>query len=167
DQVKATLANPLDYVLSLAEAGLAEMRALIFELRPDALEKEGLVAALTKQAEAIRARHKLDMHTDFCSELPDLPLATKEALYRVAQEALNNLIKHAEARRVVLRLRCVPGILTLEVQDDGVGFDPQADYPGHLGLHTMRERVERLGGGLAIESAPGAGTTVQATFPLP
>lgn len=166
DQVKTTLANPLEYVLSLAEAGLAEMRALIFELRPDALEKEGLIAALTKQAEAIRVRHKLDIHTDFCSELPDLPLATKEALYRVAQEALNNLIKHADARRVVLRLQCVPGTLTLEVQDDGVGFDLQADYPGHLGLHTMRERVERLGGELAIESAPGAGTTVQATFPL-
>lgn len=166
DSVKAALANPLDYVLSLAEAGLAEMRALIFELRPDALENEGLVAALTKQAEAVRARHKLDVQMDLCAEPPDLSLMIKEALYRVAQEALNNLIKHAQASRVVLRLRCAPALLTLEVQDDGVGFDPQADYPGHLGLHTMRERVERLGGVLDIKSAPGAGTTVRAMFTI-
>ena len=166
DKVKATLANPLDYVLSLAEAGLAEMRALIFELRPDALEKEGLVAALTRLAEVVRTRHKLDVRTAFCMEPPALPLATKEALYRVAQEALNNLIKHAQASRVDLRLRCAPDVLMLEVQDNGVGFDPQADYLGHLGLHTMRERVERSRGALEIESAPGAGTTVRVTLPL-
>ena len=166
DKVKTTLANPLDYVLSLADAGLAEMRALIFELRPDALEKEGLVAALTKQAEAVRARHKLDIHTDFCSELPDLPLAAKEALYRVAQEALNNLVKHAQASRVDVRLRCEDSALTLEVQDDGVGFDPQVEYPGHLGLHTMHERVTRLSGTLTIESTPGKGTAIRAYLPL-
>ncbi|MDF1512377.1 MAG: two-component regulator propeller domain-containing protein [Anaerolineae bacterium] len=164
-EIKTTLANPLDYVLSLTEVGLAEMRALIFELRPDALEKEGLTAALTKQVEVIRVRQKLNVQTDFCSE-PDLPLATKEALYRVAQEALNNLIKHASASRVDVRLRCDSDVLTLEVQDDGAGFDPQGDYPGHLGLHTMRERVTSLGGTLTIESAPGEGTTVRAYLPL-
>ncbi len=162
ESVKSALAQPLDYVLSLADAGLAEMRALIFELRPDALEKEGLVAALTKQVEALRARHKLEVATDFCEELPDLPLAAKEALYRVAQEALNNMLKHAQATNVELRLTCEPGLLHLEVKDNGVGFDPQADYPGHLGLHTMQERVTRLGGTLEIESAPGEGTTVHA-----
>ncbi len=166
EKIKAALANPLDYVLSLADAGLAEMRALIFELRPDALEKEGLVVALTKQAEAVRARHKLDMHIELCEEPPMLSLTSKEALYRVAQEALNNLIKHAHAKRVDLRLHCVEDALTLEVQDDGVGFDPQAEYPGHLGLHTMRERVVRLGGALHIESAPGQGTTVRASIPF-
>ncbi len=163
DKVKTMLANPLDYVLSLAEVGLAEMRALIFELRPDALEKEGLVAALTRQAEAIRTRHKVDVRTDFCAEPTALSLTAKEALYRVAQEALNNLIKHAQASRVDLRLRCASDALTLEVQDNGVGFDPQGDYPGHLGLNTMRERVTRLGGVLEIESAPGAGALVRAT----
>lgn len=166
-KVKTALANPLDYVLSLAESGLAEMRALIFELRPDALEKEGLVAALTRQAEAVRARHKLDVRTDFCAEPPALPLAAKEALYRVAQEALNNLVKHAQASLVNLRLYCASDALTLEVQDNGVGFDPQADYPGHLGLHTMRERVARFGGALEIESAPGAGATVRVKVGMP
>ena len=165
DEVKSKLAHPLEYVLSLADAGLAEMRALIFELRPDALEKEGLVIALTKQAEAVRARHKLDMRTEFCAEPPEMALPLKEALYRVAQEALNNLIKHARARQVDVRLGCTPAAFTLEVQDDGVGFDPQAEYPGHLGLHTMRERIERFGGTLDIRSAPGAGTTVRATLP--
>lgn len=166
DKIKTTLATPLDYVLSLAEAGLAEMRALIFELRPDALEKEGLVAALTRQAEAVRTRHKLDVRMDFCDEPPDLPLAAKETLYRVAQEALNNLIKHAQASQVNLRLCYEGSSFTLQVQDNGVGFDPQANYPGHLGLHTMRERVTRLGGALVIESAPGIGTTVRASLPL-
>jgi len=164
DKIKTTLANPLDYVLSLADAGLAEMRALIFELRPDALEKEGLVVALTKQAEAVRARHKLDVHIELCDEPPMLSLTTKEALYRVSQEALNNLIKHAHAKEVSLRLRCAGDALTLEVQDDGVGFDPQQAYPGHLGLHTMRERVTRLGGTLHIESTSGAGTTVRVSL---
>lgn len=166
DNIKTTLANPLEYVLSLADAGLAEMRALIFELRPDALEKEGLVVALTKQAEAVRARHKLDVRTELCDEPSALSLTTKEALYRVAQEALNNLIKHAHATRVDLRLDCSADALTLEVQDDGVGFDPQAEYLGHMGLHTMRERVVRLGGALHIESAPGQGTTVQVSLPV-
>ena len=166
DNIKTTLANPLEYVLSLADAGLAEMRALIFELRPDALEKEGLVVALTKQAEAVRVRHKLDVRTELCDEPPTLTLSAKEALYRVAQEALNNLIKHAHAKKVDLRLYDSTDILTLEVQDDGVGFDPQAEYPGHLGLHTMRERVVRLDGTLHIESAPGQGTTVRASLPV-
>ncbi len=165
DAVKASMANPLDYVFSLADAGLAEMRALIFELRPDALEKEGLIAALTKQADAIRTRHRLVVETDVCDE-PTIALAAKEALYRVAQEALNNLVKHAQATEVVLRVVCSAEGLVLEVRDNGVGFDPQGEYPGHLGLQTMRERVARLGGRLVIESAPGQGTLVRATLPL-
>jgi signal transduction histidine kinase len=153
-------------VLSLADAGLAEMRALIFELRPDALEKEGLIAALTRQAEATRVRHKLDVQTDFCEELPDLPLLAKEAFYRVAQEALNNTLKHARATQVKIHVLCKQKCLILEVQDNGVGFDPQMDHPGHLGLHTMRERMTRLNGTLEIESTLGEGTVVRACMPF-
>ena len=153
-------AKPLEYVLSLADAALAEMRALIFELRPDALEKEGLVAALSRHAEVILARHHLAVETMFCEE-PSAPLDVKEALYRIAVESMNNAVKHAQATRISLRLQARDGIITLEVHDDGVGFDPQGGYPGHLGLRSMRERAAQIGAALEIESAPGLGTQVK------
>jgi signal transduction histidine kinase len=153
------VAEPLDYVLSLAEAALAEMRALIFELRPESLETEGLVSALTKQAAATQARHDLVVATELCDE-PDLPLHVKQELYRIAQEAMHNTVKHAHANKIDLRLEQTAEGITMEVRDDGTGFDTSASYPGHLGLHSMRERVANLGGMFEIESAPGAGTRV-------
>ena len=153
-------AKPLEYVLSLADAALAEMRALIFELRPDALEKEGLVTALSRHAEVILARHHLAVETMLCEE-PSAPLDVKEALYRIAVESMNNAVKHAQATRISLRLQTQDGIITLEVHDDGVGFDPQGGYPGHLGLRSMRERAAQIGAALEIESAPGLGTQVK------
>jgi signal transduction histidine kinase len=163
-RLKQTLAEPLDYILSLAEAGLTEMRALIFELRPESLEVEGLVAALTNQAAVLRARHKLEVETTFGDE-PPLPWPVKEALYRVAQEALHNIVKHSRARRVELRLEGKNDSVRLKIKDDGQGFDPQGEFPGHLGLRSMRERVERLGGAFEIESAPGQGTRLDVQIP--
>jgi signal transduction histidine kinase len=162
DPVKAL--EPLDYCLSLAEAGLAEMRALIFELRPESLEMEGLVAALSKQAAALRARHSIRVETTFCDE-PDMPLTTKEAIYRITQEAFNNVVKHARASRVDLRLYESQGMLVLEVHDDGHGFEVTHAFPGHLGLSSMRERAERAGGSFQIESADGKGTSVTVKVP--
>ncbi len=166
EDAQAKLGNPLDYVLSLADAGLAEMRALIFELRPDALKQEGLVAALQKQAQALRARHKIAVQTSFCEE-PPLSFKTKEALYRVAQEALNNIVKHAAASEAKVYLSCDGQRLTLEIQDNGKGFEPQNSYPGHLGLQTMQERLSLVGGNLDIQSLPGQGTTIRASLKLP
>jgi signal transduction histidine kinase len=157
--------DPLDYVLSLAEAGLAEMRALIFELRPESLEKEGLVAAITKAVASLKTRHGLDVRTHFYCEEPPLSLGQKEAIYRVAQEAMNNVAKHAQATTVDLHLACDQGTLQLEIQDDGVGFDPNAEYPGHLGLHSMRERIAKLGGTLDIHSQSGVGTHLKIKIP--
>jgi signal transduction histidine kinase/sensor domain CHASE-containing protein len=164
-ELRSGLVEALDYVLSLAEVGLAEMRALIFELRPDSLEREGLVVALTRQADAVRVRQKIDVRTGFCSE-PALPLEAKEALYRIAQEALSNVAKHAQASRLELRLGPDEGGLALEVQDNGVGFDPQRECPGHMGLCSMRERAAKLGGKLEISSSPGHGTLLRAWIPL-
>jgi signal transduction histidine kinase len=160
----AQAAEPLDYVISLTDAGLAEMRALIFELRPDSLEKEGLVAAITRQATALSARHELKVVTEFCEE-PLLPFETKEALYRIAQEALNNTVKHARATEVTIRLSSCQELIALEVQDNGLGFDSQREYPGHLGLRTMRERAEKLSGWLEIDSGPDEGTLLRVTIP--
>jgi PAS domain S-box-containing protein len=158
-------AEPLDYVLSLTDAGMAEMRALIFELRPESLEKEGIVTALEKQAAALRARHKTEVEIDLCTE-PEVPLDVKETLYRIAQEALHNVVKHARARNVHIRMLCSSEYIALDVTDDGKGFDTMADFPGHLGLRSMRERAERLGGTLAVESAPGKGTKIRTWMPV-
>lgn len=159
-------AESIDYVLALAEAGLAEMRSLLLELRPEALEQEGLAAALAKQAEALRVRHQIAVQTDIGAE-PAIPSEAKAMLYRVAQEALHNIAKHAHANAVTVRLAGTPGAVVLEVTDNGVGFDPNGDFPGHWGLRSMRERMDRLGGALQIDSAAGAGTRIQALLPQP
>lgn len=140
------------------------MRALIFELRPESLEHEGLVAALAKQGAALQARHNMIVQADLCEE-PALPLMAKQELYRIAQEALQNTVKHAHASTVDLALRRTADAIILEVRDDGVGFDPLESFPGHLGLHSMRERVARWGGALQIKSDPGQGTHVIAQIP--
>ena len=163
---RAKVREALDYALSLTHAGLTEMRALIFELRPESLEKEGLVAALTKQVEALRARHHIEVAASLCAE-PGVPLPVKEAFYRIAQEALQNAVKHARAGRLDVRLTCAEGGIKLEVRDNGVGFDSMAEYPGHLGLHSMRERAQDLGGAFEIVSAPDCGTQIQVYIPDP
>jgi len=166
DRDPAALREPLDYVLSLAEAGLSEMRALIFELRPEMLENEGLTVALKSQAASLQARHGLDVRLELCVE-PDIALAAKEALYRIAREALHNIVKHARAHQVTLRMACCDddGGVALEIADDGAGFAPGDSFPGHLGLRSMRERAARLGGTFQIESAPGQGTRIAVSVP--
>ncbi|RIK46682.1 MAG: hypothetical protein DCC58_02345 [Chloroflexi bacterium] len=161
----ARVGEPLEYVLSLAEAGLAEMRALIFELRPESLAQEGLVAALEKHAASLRARHRLDVVAQLGSE-PPASLAVKEALYRIAQESLHNTVKHARARSVHLRLQYDSQRVALEISDDGDGFVVRDEFPGHLGLESMRERVARLNGDITITSAPGSGASVRVNLPL-
>jgi len=164
DRDPAQAVEPLDYVLSLADAGLAEMRALIFELRPETLETEGLLGALTKQIDSVRARHGLEIQAEWCDE-PDYPHEIKETVYRIAQESLNNIVKHAKARRVDLRLSCGGDEIVLEVSDDGIGFASEEAFPGHLGLRSMRERAMRLGGSLQVESALSQGTRIRAFIP--
>ncbi len=152
-------------VLGLAEGGLAELRALIFELRPESLEREGLVGALERQVAAVQARHGLHVRMQVAAE-PDLPQPTKEAVYRVAQEAMHNVVKHARAHTLDLSLELRSAEVGLVVADDGRGFDATRDFPGHLGLQSMRERAAAVGGSLEIRSAPGEGTLLRARFPL-
>ena len=163
--LQQALNEPLDYILSLAEAGLAEMRALIFELRPESLATEGLVVALEKQTTALQARHHVRVTTQFIPE-PDVPLLVKEALYRVSQEGLHNIVKHAGATKVEVGLGVKNDRLTLTIHDNGQGFDADGQFPGHLGLKSMRERVERIGGVFQIHSAPNQGTSITMTIPV-
>lgn len=164
DQDPAKAVAPIDYVLSLAEAGLAEMRALIFELRPEALAQEGLVAALKKQAAAMRARYGIAVEASLPAAI-EAPQPVQEAIYRIAQEALHNIVKHARATTVSVEVAGEGGVTTLRIVDDGVGFDPGGSFPGHLGLRSMAERAEKLGGALAIASARGEGTTIRVSIP--
>jgi PAS domain S-box-containing protein len=160
------LTEPLDYVLSLAEAGMTEMRSLIFELRPESLASEGLVAALEKRVAVLRARHQLTVAAHLGGE-PELPLPLKETLYRIAQEALHNAVKHAHASHVEVRLSLTATDVELRIGDDGVGFEPSAPRPGHLGMQSMRERAAAHRGTIEIESEIGGGTAVRASLPLP
>jgi PAS domain S-box-containing protein len=160
----AQVHEPLEYVLRLSEAALAEMRALIFELRPEALEREGLTGALKHHTAVLRARHGIAVEESFAAE-PAMSWESKQALYRIAQEALHNAGRHARATQVRIGLTQDDTQIGLEVWDNGVGFDPESEHPGHFGLNTMRERATELGGSLEIESRPQAGTRVRASIP--
>lgn len=165
DRDPRQIAEALDYVNWLAEAGQVEMRALIFELRPESLRNDGLVVALEKQAAVLRTRHQITVQTDFCPE-PSIPLEIKETVYRVSQEATHNIVKHARATQVTMTLICSPEQLCLQIIDNGIGFDPSAEFPGHLGLHSMHERATQHQGTVEINSQPGAGTAIQFSIPL-
>lgn len=161
------VAVEIDQLHALTQSALAEMRALIFELRPGALEAEGLVAALTKHAAAVAAREQLDVEVRGPDRDLGLDPVVEEHLYRIALEAVHNTVKHAAADRVEIRLEHRDDGLELRVSDDGVGFDPRPERPGHLGLRTMRERADAIGATFGIHSAPGGGSTVTVLAPHP
>lgn len=151
----------------LTQGALAEMRALIFELRPGALEEEGLLQALRKHAAAVQGREMLPVEViaDETS-IPRLKPNAEESLYRITQEALHNVVKHAHARRVEIKMALEDGHLLLQVCDDGDGFDMSQVPAGHMGLNTMRQRVAALGGEYQVSSKPGEGTSVSVRLPL-
>ena len=162
DPVQAQQA--LDFVLSQAEVAFANMRELIFEYRPDALDTEGLIAAIVRQLDDLRGRHAMIVEADLPKE-PIVPLDIKEVLYRITQEAFNNIVKHAHARHIKLRLGSSPTGLTLEISDDGQGFRASETPPGHLGIRTMEERATGAGGTFTIESLPEQGTRIRVWIP--
>ncbi len=160
----AELAEPIEYIRRLADAAIAETRTLLCRLRPESLETEGLVAALTQHIEALRARYGITTEAKLDAE-PETTPEAKHALYRIAQESLHNIAKHSQARNVRLHLLNEPGAVTLTVADDGVGFDCKGSFPGHLGLLSMRERAREVGGTLNVDSRPGQGSRIRARVP--
>lgn len=166
DPNDSRVAAPLQHILSLSDAAMAEIRALIFELRPESLEREGVLAALSKQADAVRARYGLTVHVSLVRAEPAIPLAVKEAIYRIAQEAMHNVVKHAHARQVWLSLSGKSEAFVLEIRDDGVGFDVNRAWAGQMGLGTMRERAQSVGGTLEVESRPQQGALIRAIIPM-
>lgn len=170
-------------LLELSQSALAEMRALLAELRPPdsqplppgpvpgivQVQRDGLVAALQSHT-ANLARDGLQVKLNAAGYVRQ-PLEQEETLYRIAQEALNNVVKHARAQTVELKLLVNQQFIQLKIVDDGVGFAPTASAPsadktkGGLGLTTMRERAEAFGGTVQLAAAPGSGATVTVTIP--
>ncbi|WP_327088185.1 GAF domain-containing sensor histidine kinase [Nonomuraea sp. NBC_01738] len=157
DSAPDKAAVELDRVQRLAGEALAELRAVIVELRPAELDRHGLAETLRKHVRMLDRLQSARLSFEH-DDLPDLPSATEVVLLRVAQEALHNTLRHAAATHVAVRLTHEPGKVTLVISDDGRGFD-QAESRG-LGLISMRDRAESVGGDLRVVSAPGEGTTV-------
>lgn len=162
----STAADYLRELRDTAQEALREMRLLIFELRPQALEKGGLAAAIQARLETVeeRAGVKTELQVE---GVENPPFTVQQELYHIAREALNNVLKHAHAQHVRVCLRFQAGATSLEVRDDGVGFEPvTVRARGGMGLPGMEERAQRLGGALQVESMPGEGTTIALQVPM-
>jgi signal transduction histidine kinase len=168
DEAQQSLAD----LRHLTRGALAEMRALLLELRPAALLEAPLDDLLRQLTQAITARSQLHV-TMSLDKAPELPPDVQVAFYRIAQEALNNVVKHAEAGQLILRLQTsatarenmadtesLPGMLSLCIEDDGCGFDLESVPSDRLGLGIMRERAEAIRAKLRIESRIDQGTAV-------
>lgn len=153
----------LSKLRQLVRGGLAEMRALLFELRPWTLDTVPLTRLLEYLRDSLQGRVRVDVTWDLRAEC-DPPAATKAAVYRISQEAFNNIVKHARASRVAVTLRCDSERGWLVVEDDGRGFDAVAVGGDRMGLAIMRERAEAIGATLDVTSAPGQGTRIKLTW---
>jgi signal transduction histidine kinase len=159
-------ADSLRGLQDTAQEALDEMRLLIFELRPPILEQVGLVAALQARLNAVEGRANLQTKL-ITDGVGDLESPVEQALYRIALEALNNALKHAHAQRITVQLRQMQTGVTLEITDDGVGFDPAVAHTnGGFGVRGIAERVAQLDGTLTLQSAPGAGTQLRVEVAL-
>ena len=153
-------------VEATAQAAQREMTRLIKDLRPRSLQEQGLAAAINDYTLLFGAREHVLVYLEVQGNDTLLPPSMTEPLYRVAQEALHNVARHARATRVDMHLRCIPEQVTLTLRDNGVGFDTGQARQG-LGLANMQERMMSIGGRLTVESQTGIGTTVLAEVGLP
>jgi signal transduction histidine kinase len=153
--------------LSVQEA-IGRLRQLLFELRPSSLDRDGLASAIAEYGQQRLGDDPVIFRLDG-SLVNEPPLEARTILYRVAQEAINNVKKHAKARTVSVSLAQRDGGIEISVRDDGVGFDTARvaqPVPGHLGILSMSERAEMAGGTVEIESCPGVGTTLRCWLPI-
>ena len=155
----------LDKSLSAAHAGLEETRRALKALRASPLEDLGLAMALKTLVEDVAARAKLTLDLSIMDKTPALSPDVEQGIYRIAQEAVTNVVKHARARSLTARLESVEGKTVFTVSDDGVGFDMgKSDKTAHFGLAGMQERAQIMGAELKITSEPGHGTVIRLTI---
>lgn len=164
DTDPAAARRHIELITATARENLAESRRIIAALGPARLDGASLAQALERVTTAFAAETGADTRLRLDGEAAPAPPSVEVVVLRVAQESLANIRKHARARRVDVVLAHAPGTVTVEIRDDGAGFDPEAPSAGY-GLAGMRARVEEARGDLRVTSAPGAGTTVRATLP--
>ncbi|WP_051969500.1 GAF domain-containing sensor histidine kinase [Kitasatospora azatica] len=168
DRDPARAKQELHEVARLAAEAADELRAVVVELRPAALDEDGLVATLASQVQVLDRAHTATVAFDEDGGVRTLPPAQEAAVLRIAQEALHNALRHAEPKHVQVTLR---GTSTrgavLRITDDGRGFDPESVRRAgrHLGLVSMRDRAQTVGGRLTLTSAPGQGTVIELEVP--
>jgi signal transduction histidine kinase len=150
----------------LTRGALAEMRTLLRELRPQTIAATELGTLLEQLSDGLSARHDISVEVEV-GQICGLPAEVHVAVYRIAQEALNNITKHAEASQVGVGLVCDDAAVRLTIVDDGQGFDLDDVPPGHMGLEIMQERATAIGAELQIDSRPGTGTSVVVSWPIP
>ncbi|HSK96860.1 MAG TPA: sensor histidine kinase, partial [Euzebyales bacterium] len=159
-------AEELATVRRLAAEASSELREIVVGHRPPDLAGDGLDRALRKQVELLDRVHEPAVRFAGCDDVPPLTEQGQEAVYRIAQEAMHNALRHAEATRIDVVLTVDDGAAILQVTDDGVGFAPASMVAGRrLGLASMRERAHAAGGTLTVTSEPGGGTTVRLAVP--
>ena len=158
----------LEGLQALLQESLQDLRRLIWALRPLELEELGPIEAIRRLTSDLKAHTGLEVEVEVRGEERRFSPDVEGALYRIAQEALHNVAKHAQARRARVTFDVQPDRVAVEVEDDGRGFDVEGALksPQGLGLQHLRERVEELGGSFSLESTPGAGTRLQAVLPL-
>jgi signal transduction histidine kinase len=167
-QDAARAAEQVGVVRQLAAEAIDELRTIVVGLRPPDLAGDGLHVALRKQAELLDRVHGAQVRFRGCP-VPRLPSGREEAVYRIAQEAVHNALRHGEPRRVDIELSSADGILVLAVSDDGHGFDPavaSARLRRRLGMASMADRARAAGGRLTLDSRPGKGTVVRLEVPV-
>jgi signal transduction histidine kinase len=155
----------LDHLQTQSQAAIEDIRRLVYALRPPALDELGLVEALREGArQYAQAGGCVEITTD-PHPLPTLPAAIEVAVYRIAQEAITNVIRHTSAKRCGVAVTVQDHHLDLNISDDGPGFPPNVHFG--VGLTSMRERAEELGGQLGFDNQPSGGARVQVWLPLP
>jgi signal transduction histidine kinase len=160
--------DQLARIRDLIAATLGEIRRLMVDLRPTLLDDLGLIPAIRWYAETHLARAGVGPLIEVAGPRRRLPSPVETALFRVIQEAITNIVKHAEAKRATIRVEFKDSAIAAMIGDDGKGFDPQGSHGERgLGLLGMEERVTRLGGTLRIDSKPGRGTRIALEIPLP
>jgi signal transduction histidine kinase len=159
DMDEAEARNSTQELRQLTRGALAEMRTLLLELRPVALTQARLTDLLKQLGEAVTGRARLPIHVQLCGEC-ELPTDVKLAFYRVAQESLNNIVKYARASRVEINVCLDNAQVSMEITDNGIGFDATTVKPTSLGLRIMHERADAIHAQFRITSTPGQGTRV-------
>lgn len=156
-------ARVISKMAETARQALKEMRLFLFQMQPVDFERDGLVTVLRQRLSAVESRADINVKL-IADEEFYLPLEKQLALYFIAQEALNNILKHARAKNVNILLKNHKSSVTLQIEDDGCGFDARKTDSGGIGMRSMRERAVQIGGKLKISSSPGSGTKISVSL---